>query len=172
MFLRNLSAALLGCALLAAPVSAIAADRGPSTPEERKQALEYIHDLQVNPLGPRALDERRWLLKWLADIPDVTVHMSAIILDKMPKGDKKDSASILFAEMVSQAAFIIQNPDKQHDLLAEYQAGVEGALQVYELLLKANPKDRQPFLDDLIQRRDAGTLAQWVKEWDAASAHK
>jgi hypothetical protein len=172
MFLRNLSATLLGCALLAAPVAAIAVDRGPSTPEERKQALEYIHDLQVNPLGSKALDERRWLLKWLADIPDVTVHMCAIILDKMPKGDKKDSASIFFAETISQAAFLIQNPDKQDDRLAEYQAGVEGALRVYEVLLKANPKDRQPFLDDLIERRDAGTLAQWVKEWDAANPHK
>jgi hypothetical protein len=30
---------------------------------------------------------------------------------------------------------------------------------VYEVLLKANTKDRQLFLDDLIQRREAGTLA-------------
>ena len=50
------------------------------------------------------------------------------------------------------------------DRLAEYQAGVEGALRVYEVLVKANPKDRQPYLDDLIQRREAGTLAQFVKE--------
>jgi hypothetical protein len=39
----------------------------------------------------------------------------------------------------------------------------------YEVLVKSNPKDQQPFLDDLIQRRDAGTLAQWVKERAAAS---
>jgi hypothetical protein len=172
MFLRNLSAALLGCALLAAPDSAFAAGRGPSTPEERKQALDYIQHYMADPLNAEAITERRWLLKWLADIPDVTVHMSAILIDKMPKGDKKDSASIIFAEMVSQAAFLIQNPDKQNDLLAEYQAGVEGALRVYEVLLKDNPKDRQPFLDDLIQRRDAGTLTQWVKEWNAANSHK
>jgi len=37
--------------------------------------------------------------------------------------------------------------------------------------LKSNPKDRQPFLDDLIQRRDAGTLPQWVKERAAATCH-
>jgi hypothetical protein len=164
MFLRNLSAALLGCALLAAPASAIAAGRGPSTPEERKQALDYIRDLQANPLGPQALDERRWMLKWLAEIPDVSVHLCGITLDGLPKVDKKDTALVIFAQLISQAAFLIQNPDRQDDLLAQYQAGVEGELQVYEVLLKSNPKDRQPYLDDLIQRREAGTLAQWVKE--------
>ena len=53
---------------------------------------------------------------------------------------------------------------KGDDLQAEYQAGVEGALRVYELLLKANPKDRDPYLDDLIRRREHGTLTQFVKE--------
>jgi hypothetical protein len=53
--------------------------------------------------------------------------------------------------------------------LAEYQAGVEGALRVYEVLVKANSKDRQPYLDDLIQRREAGTLAQFVAERASAS---
>jgi hypothetical protein len=37
-------------------------------------------------------------------------------------------------------------------------------LKIYQVLLKSNPRDQQPFLDDLIQRRDAGTLVQWVSE--------
>jgi hypothetical protein len=65
---------------------------------------------------------------------------------------------------MAQTAFALQNPDKQNDDLAQYQAGVEGALKIYELLLKTNPKDHQLILDDLLQRRDAGTLAQWIKE--------
>jgi len=87
-----------------------------------------------------------------------------MILDKLPKGDKKDASSIFIAETFSQTAFLIQHPDKQDDSLAQYQAGVNGALRVYEVLLKANPKDRLPYLDDMIQRREAGTLAQFVKE--------
>ena len=67
---------------------------------------------------------------------------------------------------------MLQNPDKQDDLLAQYQAGVEGALKIYEVLLKSNPKDRQPFLDDLIQKRETGTLGQWVKDQAAKSCHK
>jgi hypothetical protein len=170
MFLRNLSAALLGCALLAAPASAIAADRGPSTPEERTKALSYIQDFEANPLGPNAIQEREWVLRWIIEIPDVHVTM-CMILDQLPKGNKKDASTIFIAETFSQTAFLLQNPDMQADHLAEFQAGVEGALKVYEVLLKANSKDRQPYLDDLIQRHDAGTLAQWVKERAAASCH-
>jgi hypothetical protein len=168
MFLRALPAVLVGCTLLLAPLAATAADRGPSTPEERKQALEYIHNWQANPLGPQAKDEFAWVLKWLADVPDLTVHVCTI-LDKLPKGDKKDGTAIFGGEFMAQAAFVIENRDKRDDRQAEYLAGAMGALKTYELLLQSNPKDRQPYLDDLIQRREAGTLAQFVKERAAAA---
>jgi recombinational DNA repair ATPase RecF len=71
---------------------------------------------------------------------------------------------LLAAMLMAQTEFALQDSGKKGDVLAEFRAGVEGVLRVYEVLLKSNPKDRQPFLDDLIQRRDAGTLAQWVKE--------
>ncbi|MGA2169186.1 MAG: hypothetical protein ABSG62_13325 [Terracidiphilus sp.] len=164
----TISVALLNCTLLLVPIAAAAADRGPSNPEERKQALEYIHDWQADPLGPHAKDQFAWVLKWFVDVPDLTVH-ACTILDKLPKGDKKDGATIFGGEFMAQAAFVIENPDKRDDRLAEYQAGVEGALRVYALLLKANPKDRESYLDDLIQRREAGTLAQFVKKRAAAA---
>jgi hypothetical protein len=163
MFIRKISAAVVGCALLLAPTVSFTQDhRGPSTAEERQQALEYIHSWQADPLGPQAKDQFGWVLKWMAQVPDLAVQVCTII--DLPKGNKKDSTTIFAAMFVAQTAFVIQNPDKKDDRLAEYQAGVEGALHVYEQLLKANPKDRQPYLDDLIQRRDAGTLAQFVKE--------
>jgi len=162
MFMRTLSAALVGCTLLLAPLAG-AADRGPSTPEERKQAIEYIHARQADPLGPQAKDQFAWVLKFFAAVPDLTVHVCTI-LDKLPKGDKKDANTIFGGEFMAQAAFVIENLDRKVDLLAEYQAGTEGALRIYELLLKANPKDREPYLDDLIQQREKGTLGDFVKE--------
>lgn len=168
MFIRKISAGLVVCGLLLASTVSFAQDRrGPSTADERQQALDYIHNWQADPLGPQARDQFAWVFKWLADVPDLTVHVCTI-LDKLPKGDKKDSGTIFGGEFMAQAAFVLENPDKRDDRMAEYQAGVEGALHVYEELLKANPKDRQPYLDDLIQRRDAGTLAQFVKERAAA----
>lgn len=167
MFIRSISAIVVGSALLA-PAAVHATDRGPSTPEERKQAIQYIQDFESDPLSQRSIEEREWVLKWTIEIPDIHIH-ACMILDKLPKGDKKDSGTIFIAETFSQAAFLIQHPDRQDDRIAEYQAGVEGALRAYEVLLKTNPKDRQPYLDDLIQRRDAGTLGQFVKERAAAA---
>jgi len=163
MFLRMISAALVGCALLFVPIASTAADRGPSTPEERKQALEYIAHFEADPLNPNLKPEIQWVVKWMMEIPDVHVDLCPI-LDKLPKGDKKDGQTLFTAMVLAQTAFVLENPDRQSDTLAQYQAGVEGVLRIYELLLKANPKDRQPYLDELIQRREAGTLAQFVKE--------
>ncbi|MGO8756594.1 MAG: hypothetical protein ACLQG3_00575 [Terracidiphilus sp.] len=172
MFMRSISAVLAGCTLLIVPVASFAQDRrGPSTSDERRQALDFIHQWQADPLGPQAKDRFGWVLKWFADVPDLTVHVCTI-LDKLPKGDKKDSNTIFGGEFMGQAEFVLENLDKKDDRMAEYQAGVEGALHVYELLLQKNSKDRQPYLDDLIQRRDAGTLAQLVRERAAAACGK
>jgi hypothetical protein len=111
------------------------------------------------------------VLRWIIEIPDIHVNV-CMILDKLPKGDKKDASTIFIAETFSQTAFLIQHPDRQDDLLAQYQAGVEGALRVYEVLLKANPKDRQPYFDDVIQRREAVMRSQFVKERAEAACKK
>ena len=172
MISRKVAAFVVMCGLLLASSVSFAQDRrGPSTPEERRQALEYIHRWQADPLGPEAKDQFGWVFKWAADVPDFTVH-GCWIFDKLPKGDKKNSATIVGGMFMAQIAFIIEHPDKKDDRLAEYQAGVEGALHIYEMLLKANPKDRQAYLDDLVARRDAGTLADFVKQRADAACNR
>lgn len=170
MFLRSLAAVLVGCALFAAPVAANAADRGPSTPEERKQALEYIQHFEATPLNPALQPEKEWLTLWMIQVPDIHVHL-CMILD-LPKGNKKDSQVVFNGMFFAQVEFAIEHMDAQADSVSEFQSGVEGALRAYEVLLKSNPKDRQPFLDNLIQEREAGTLAQWVKERAAAQCNQ
>jgi len=168
MFLRAISASFVGCVLLMIPIAATATDRGPSTPEERKQVIELIHAWQANPLGPQAKDQFATVLKFFADVPDMTVHV-CMILDKLPKGDKKDANTIFGGAFMGQAAFVIENVEKRVDLTGEYQAGIESALHVYEVLLKTNSKDRESYLDDLLQRRESGTLADFVKERSLAA---
>ncbi|MFY9852313.1 MAG: hypothetical protein WAK26_00365, partial [Terracidiphilus sp.] len=109
MFLRSVPALLVGSTLLAAPVAAIAANRGPSTPEERKQALGNIQDFQADPLNPKLQPEKEWLTLWMIQVPDLHVHL-CMIIDKLPKGDKKNSQAIFNAMLFSQIAFVIQNP--------------------------------------------------------------
>lgn len=158
-------AVLIGMA--AAALQAQTEKRGPSTPEERKQALAYIHDYVDNPLGPNAVKEREWVLYWVIEVPDVHVSL-CMVLDQLPKGNKKDASEIFAAQTLGQTEYAIMNIDKPADAQAETTAGVEAALKVYEKLVKAKPKDQQAYLDDLLKRRDAGTLGDYVKAQLAA----
>ena len=162
MHLRHLSVLML-CVFFYAPIAASAADRGPSTPEERKQALQYIQDFEANPLSPDAIKEREWVVRWTIEIPDIHLHM-CLNLGRYGKFDKKYFGDFFGAELLAQTKFLLQDPDKQDDRLAEYQAGVEGALRFYEALLKENPKVRKPLMDELLKKSDAGTLALFVKQ--------
>jgi hypothetical protein len=51
------------------PVSATAPDRGPSTPEERKQALEFARDPRSDPLDPNSKEKSSWHLGCISWFP-------------------------------------------------------------------------------------------------------
>ena len=145
------------------PFTASAADRGPSTPAERKQALEYIHRFQADPLNPDLTPEIQWVVKWTMEVPDIRLDLCTRFF-KLTKAGSQDGQTLFNAMVFAQTAYLLENPDHQIDKLGELQAGVEGVLHVYEALLKANPKDRQPDLDKLIKQRDEGMLAKFVEQ--------
>ena len=165
--MRKTSAAVL--ILLVASSVAIAAqdaahaNRGPSTEEERTKALAMIADLETNPLGPQAKDERKWLTYWLIEVPDIHVGLCTDLLPDRPK-DKNDGAFISTQMMFSSARYAIQHGGGSSESVEQYQAGLEGALKAYEAILPLHPKDRAPGLDDLVQRQSAGMLADYVKD--------
>jgi hypothetical protein len=143
--------------------------RGPSTPEEREKALASIDDLETNPLGPKAHDEREWLLYFLVQVPDIHVSMCSGVFADLPKGNKKDS-DILFTQVLySSARYAIQHDGGSSNAPDQYLAGVEGALRTYEVLIQQKPEDRQTKVDDLLKKRADGTLADWVKQRAATS---
>jgi hypothetical protein len=162
MFLRAASACVLGCTILAGSQPAIATDRGPSTPEERKQALAIIHRFQGDPFNPEVQPQIQWVAQWTRDVPDIRLDL-CMSFYKLDGAKKADGAALFNAMLLAQTAFVLENPEHQDDGLAQVQAGVQGMLNFYALLLKTNPSDRQPYLDKLIKQRNAGTLAQFVK---------
>src|ERR1039458_7272074 len=60
--------------------SAYGQQRGPSTAEERTKAVQFARDLEDDPLGPNAKDERSWITLWLIQIPDITVKFCTGLL--------------------------------------------------------------------------------------------
>jgi hypothetical protein len=145
-----------------------AQDRGPSTPEERATAVRLAHMLESEPLAREAKDARQWFTVWLITVPDITVTLCADLLSSVPRSAKKYSSEISVQPAYSSAAFMIENPERAHDQLAVYQAGLEGALKVYDAIRKQEPKISWPFLDELEQKKERGELPAHV----AAAAQK
>lgn len=146
----------------------LAQERGPSTPEERSQAIRLTRGLEADPLHKDAKDARRWLTLWLIQVPDITVTLCTDYLsplyDKDKNKDKNYAPEITMQMMFSSAAFMIEHPDQVKDEVAVNKAGVEGSLKAYEAIAKAKPKVKWTFLDELIERRNKDTLDVYVRE--------
>ncbi len=157
---------ITGTTILAlALVAARAQNQTPkaSTPEERAKAVEIARALESDPLGESAKEQRRWITVWLIEVPDISVKMCSNLLGPLIDTKKNYSTEIISQMLASEAAFVIQNPDKVKDDIAVYTAGVEGSLRAYEAILKAKPKAKWPYLDDLIQKREKGELENHVR---------
>jgi hypothetical protein len=141
-----------------------APQRGPSTSEERAKALKYAKDLEQNPLGENAREERGWLLEWIDKVPDITVPICSTLLPaSLSQTQRRFAHEITYQMVIASAAYIIEHPNNT-DEDAPYIAGVEGALRTYENILKVRPQARWPVLDDLIEKRDKGELAKYVRD--------
>jgi hypothetical protein len=143
--------------------SANAQKRGPSTPEERKRAVEMATFLETNPLAKEAKDIRAGLLFFLAEVPDISVTLCTNVFgeSKRFKGDYE--TELLGQSAYSQAKFIIENPDKAGDQAAVQLAGVEGVLRTWQAIKRAKPKAKFPLMDELLEKQKAGTLAEHVQ---------
>ena len=140
-----------------------AQNRGPSTPEERKRAVEIATLLENDPLNKDAKALSQELLVFLIQVPDISVHLCSNVLGDYKK-IKGDYAPIITAQLsFSQARFIIEHPDQANDEYQEYLAGVEGVLRTYQNIKRAKPKVKIDPLEDLLAKQQAGQLGEFVK---------
>lgn len=143
--------------------SANAQSKPPSTPEQKKQAVEMVTFLEANPFAKEAKEYRRTLILFLIEAPDITVNLCTRVLGeaKQLKGDY--DTEVVNHLMFSQAKFIIENPDKAQDNAAVYLAGVEGVLRTWQSIKTAKPKAKFALMDELLEKQKAGTLAEQVQ---------
>jgi carboxypeptidase Q len=140
-------------------------NRGPSTPEERAIAVKSARLLETDPFNKDAKKAREWFLKWLIEVPDISVEMCTDYLSPLYGKKNKNNESELAIQMtISIAAFIIENPDKAKDRVTANLAGIEGTLKMYESILKSKPDAKIDFLDQLIAKRDKGELKAYVED--------
>ncbi len=158
---RTLAAAL--ALLVLAPAAAGA--RGPSTPEERKRAVETTRKLEKEPLARSSMEARKWLFQWIVDIPDVNVRSCAGPLDALREDEEDQYAQLLYVQSVfGMAAFQIENPKKENDWVAVQTAGIESVLRAYDSMRKADSELRYKELDRLEKARKDAKLVDVVKK--------
>ncbi|HTN54520.1 MAG TPA: hypothetical protein VML50_19075 [Anaeromyxobacter sp.] len=155
----------LALSLLLAPVTALAT-RGPSTPAERRKAVEATRKLEQEPLAPGANASRKWLLQWIQEIPDINVRSCSGPLDSLAQDQEGERhGRQLYAQSVfGMAAFLVEHPRQKDDWVAVQAAGIESVLRAYRSLLKQEPGARWKELDLLLEARQQGKLEQVIEE--------
>lgn len=155
---------VLAIALGSAGKATLAQNRGPSTPEERKRAIEIATLLENDPLNKNAKALSSELLFWLIQVPDITVTLCTNVLGDYSKIKGDYSPTIVTQLTFSEAKFIIEHPEQANDEFRVQLAGVEGVLKTYENIKKAKPKVKMEPLEQLLLKQQAGQLADFVKE--------
>lgn len=147
-------------------LSAVAQNkRGPSTPEERANAVKAARLLEAEPFYKDAKKIRGWLTTWIIEVPDISVGICTEYLPGLYGTKDKNYESELVGQMMfASAAFIIEHPDQAKDSVAVNLAGVEGTLRMYEAILKTKPNAKINTLDQLVQKREKGELKAYVEE--------
>jgi hypothetical membrane protein len=136
--------------------------RGLSTPEERAKAINIARSLERDPLAKDAAANRQWLLNWIIEVPDIRFKSCVNLLSPGVGDQYRYSAEVNQQIIFSAAAFKLEHPDHLRNDTGAYIAGVEGALRVYETLMKSVPDAKLAFLDDLVAKHDRGELADHV----------
>lgn len=138
--------------------------RGPSTAEERKRFLEVTKKLEQDPLDDHLRTDRSWALKWVEDIPDITVDMCPFVLGDLGRSRYRYAPQLGAQFALAMAAFIIEHPNQAGDVNSQYLAGVQGALRAYKSILKTQPTAVSAQMESLLNRQDQGKLEEYVHE--------
>jgi hypothetical membrane protein len=146
--------------------------RGLSTPEERAKVVALTRLLERDPLVENAPAARNWLQRWIIEVPDIKVYACDELLGHGLGSNYPYSREVNLQTMFSAAAFAIEHPDKARNEIAQYHAGVKGALQVYAVLVQSKPDATSAFLEEFLAKRDHGELADHVAKLASAKCKR
>jgi hypothetical protein len=156
-------AALALFAALAWPTLGQEPKRGPSTAAERKRVVEITRRLERQPFGKGADADRVWLMRWIDEVPDVTIRYCPGPLYALVNAGH-DGRAIWVQSLFGMAALAVEKPGETEDWVKVQVAGLESAIDAYQAALKADPELRLPVLERLAAARRKGALPALVRE--------
>lgn len=160
--MRPTKIALAALIVLSCLAATAQTQHAPSTPAERQRLLKLATQLQANPLDPALNNDRAWAMKWIEDIPDITVNLCQAVFEPMQDAPHGNLLAEIFT--ISATAFIIEHPDKANLDVEVNTAGITGMLKAYQTIIARAPRQASDDLDDLVARLKDGTLQQYVND--------
>lgn len=156
---------VLGLSLvLLLSVSLLAADRGPSTPEERARFLKVTNQVIEDPLNDSNKPEMRWAFEWLTEVPDISVAICTGPIEALFKDKAKNDPGLVLIHTFAMARFVMEHPEQKSDDAAIQLAGMEAILKAYENAQKRDAKFKMKSMESYVKMQAAGTLADSVKK--------
>ena len=153
------SPGLLVIMLLISPVLGSASQ--PGFQNESEMLIKTVMLLEEKPFDKEVDKMRERALKWLIETDKVSVTLCSMMISRVE--DKYKYKSDVFTQYtLGMGAFKLNNPDKAQDEAAVQLGGIESALRFYEAIAKEKPKTKSAFMDELLTRRAAGSLAEYV----------
>ena len=154
-------AALIALLVIASP--SFAQELAPPRSGGQKRFLSVADSLEAAPLDPQLRTERAWAMLWLINAPDVSVTACLDPLGGMSIKSFSHGSEIIAQYTLSMAAFIIRHPKSSNDSAAQQIAGVESALKAYQVMRTAEPSDKSPPLERLLEAQRNGELTSAVR---------
>lgn len=152
---------LLLVAVSASDVSAVQTE--PLTVAEELRVLQFIIQLERDPLGASAPEIREALLAWIIEAEEFELIVCGDTSDLFR--DLNNFVPELFGQTIfGAAAFVVKHPEKAGDDFAKQLAGIESMLRAYESILASAPTARGESLDNLLSMRQDGSLESWVEK--------
>lgn len=134
-----------------------------SSSADRERFVEIVRALEKKPL-PANNDDRAWAIRWLEDVPDISVKVCAEPLGGVVGSDYPHSADITVQYVLAMAANVIRHPKTATDEIAQQTAGVESALIAYRAMYRGEPSVRSSALENLLELKAQGKLADFVRQ--------
>jgi hypothetical protein len=127
---------------------------------DKDRVHKLVEAVEADPLGEMAEVVRPALVIFFEPIHyDVCLDQIGFLMDAKPKILMK----VFWQAVFSSGDFFLQRPEESADRLMYMQAGLEGALRVYERILVAKPNARNEKLDELVRLRNVGSLGDYVR---------
>ncbi len=133
--------------------------------KDKEMLIKAARFLEEKPFDKQAKDVRARAVKYSSDTNDVVVIVCGGTASPLLDKKNKFGSELVGQYLIAMTAFKLENPENKDENAAQLH-GLESVLKTYEVMLKENQKAKAAKIDELLAKRNDGTLAKYVADAD------